>query len=110
MFISTCRIIYRGLSADWIFHVTDPYPRRKDTWWNRDPRARPLTCIDWSEVCTADEECSPTHERHPERGSEYEFTREALNKSTTFAAIQFQLGKALVAQDSVGDFESRQLS
>jgi hypothetical protein len=86
MFISTCRIIYRGLSADWIFHVTDPYPRRKDTWWNRDPRARPLTCIDWSEVCTADEECSPTHERHPERGSEYEFTREALNKSTTFSS------------------------
>lgn len=61
-------------------------------------------------MCTADEECSPTHELHPECGSEYEFTREALNRSTTFAAIQFQLGKALVAQDSVGDFESRQLS
>lgn len=35
-----------------------------------------------------------------------EFTRSALRKSTTFHAIQFRLGTALVAQESVGDYES----
>lgn len=40
------------------------------------------------------------------QNNEYEFTRSALRKSTTFHAIQFRLGTALVAQESVGDFES----
>jgi hypothetical protein len=45
-------------------------------------------------------------EEHSEYGKEYEFTRSALRKSTTFHAIQFRLGTALVAQESVGDYES----
>jgi hypothetical protein len=108
MFISTCRIIYAGPSDDYIFHVADEYPHGNGKWWNKDPRARPLACIDWNEICTAVGDCSPMN-KDADYGSEYEFTRFALKKSTTFQAIRFRLGSALVAQESVGDFESLQL-
>lgn len=106
MFISSCRIVYTGPSKDYIFHADEQYPHRRDRYWNPDPRARPLTCIDWNEVCTSEGHCSPMDEEHPEYGAEYEFTRTALRRSTTFKAIQFRLGTALVAQESVGDYES----
>jgi hypothetical protein len=106
MFISSCRIVYTGPSKDYIFHADEEYPPRRDRYWNPDPRARPLACVDWNEVCTPDGKCSPMDEEHSEYGKEYEFTRSALRKSTTFHAIQFRLGTALVAQESVGDYES----
>ena len=48
-------------------------------------------------------------EEYPEYGLEYEFTRTALRKSRIFHAFQFRLGAALVAQESLGDYESVQL-
>lgn len=107
MFISTGRIIYTGPSNDYIFNAMDKYQSNK--YRNADPRARPLACIDWNEVCTHDGVCSPMDEEHEEYGPAYEFTRAALRKSGTFHSIQFRLGAALVAQESVSDYESSPL-
>lgn len=106
MFISSCHIIYTKPSTDYIFFADEEYPKGDQTYRNPDPRARPLACVDWSEVCTANGECAPADEEHPEYGKEYEFTREALLKSTIFKSIEFRGGRALLAQEKVTDFES----
>lgn len=112
MFVSTCRIIYKGSSSNYIFHANQEYSRRPGTYWNPDPRARPLACIDWNEVCTHNgEDCSPMDKEHEEyHDNEYEFTREALRKSKTFNSIQFRLGAAFVAQEGISDDLSRGLN
>jgi len=49
-------------------------------------------------------------EEHEGYGTEFEFTRSALRKSTTFHAIEFRLGNALLALESIGDYESLPLN
>jgi hypothetical protein len=49
-------------------------------------------------------------EQHKDFGIEYEFVREAFQKSTTFKAIQFRRGAALLAQDVVRDYDSPKLN
>jgi hypothetical protein len=107
MFISICRIIYTGRSIDYVFHATDDYHSTHDRYYSKDPRARILACVDWNEFCSPDGlKCASMDEEHGEYGPEYEFMRAALKKSDSFHAIQFRLGNGLVAQESVGDYES----
>lgn len=113
IFISPCRIIYTGRCEDPIFLATDeldedgwPSPR----FYNQDPRARVLIAIDQMEVCPHDPEtCYPPDEEYPEYGVEYEFVRAAMRRTSTFRSIEYRLGSALVAAESISDFESRQL-
>ena len=131
MFISSCRIIYRGPSRDEVFPATEEYPTGSGRFRNADTRARLLACIDWNQVCTPDDECSSMEveqdcpgeskkkniEKQPEYGQDeehicsvdYEYTRAALRQSTIFKSIHFRLGDALVAQEKVGDYESFEL-
>jgi hypothetical protein len=110
MFISSCRIFYAGRSNDYIFPADQDLINCPGKFCNTDPRARPLACIDWNEICTHNGICSPMEEEHEEYGTEFEFTRSALRKSTAFHAIEFRLGNALLAQESVGDYESLPLN
>ncbi|KIW65559.1 hypothetical protein, variant [Phialophora macrospora] len=109
MFISSCRIIYRGACEDHIFPATEEYPPGSSRFRNADPRARPLACIDWNEVCTHDGVCDSMEEGVEGYGIGYEFTRSAMRQSTTFKAIKARLGNALLANEKVGDYESFRL-
>lgn len=109
MFIASCRIIYTGPSQDYIFHSDEPFSN-DGKYWNPDPRARPLACVDSTEVCSSDQNCSKIDQEHRKHEKEYEFVRSALRRSTIFQSIRFRLGTALVAQESVGDFISRPLA
>lgn len=109
MFIASCRIIYTGSSEDYIFHSNMPF-LDSGKYWNPDPRARPLACVDSIEVCSSDHNCSNIDQQHEKHEKEYEFVRSALRKSTTFQSIRFRLGTALVAQEKVGDFVSLPLA
>src|SRR2546423_13865627 len=76
LFISPCRIVYTGRCEDYIFAATDEiygedWPPHR--FYNPDPRARVLVCIDQMDVCTHDEKhCFPADDEHPEYGIEYE--------------------------------------
>src|SRR5882757_2126730 len=88
MFISTCRIIYRGPCEDYVFPATKEYPPGTGRYRNGDPRARILTCIDWNEVCTPSGVCKSMEDEYEENGIAYEFTRSALRESTIYKSIK----------------------
>ncbi|KAM0820696.1 hypothetical protein AB5N19_06516 [Seiridium cardinale] len=113
IFISPCRIIYSGRCEDYVFQATDEL--RGEGWppyryYNRDPRARVLIAIDQMEVCMPDaDHCFHPEKEYPENGVVYEMVRTALRRSSSFRSIRYRLGSALVAAESISDFESRQL-
>ncbi|KAK6081590.1 hypothetical protein SCUP515_02837 [Seiridium cupressi] len=113
IFISPCRIIYSGRCEDYVFQATDEL--RGEGWpphrhYNRDPRARVLIAIDQMEVCMPDtDHCFHPEKEYPENGVLYEMVRTALRRSSSFRSIRYRLGSALVAAESISDFESRQL-
>lgn len=117
MFINSCRIFYEEASEDPIF----PADRRRpntDLWTNNDSRARPLACIDWIETCPYQGKCGPPYagdgDQRDERGQKLSkfdvFTRYAMNKSTTFHAIEYQGATGLDAQYKIKDDTSLPLS
>ena len=117
MFIQSGRIFYKEASQDLIFPADLPYDPVDwpGLYFNSDPRARPLACVDRSEVCTHDESiCLPPSDPTPlhlrgREGEEYEFVRLAMAKSTTYQSIQYGLGSALNASLRIADFVSKQL-
>ncbi|KAJ9615771.1 hypothetical protein H2200_001848 [Cladophialophora chaetospira] len=111
MFITSCRIFYKGKCSDYIFPANLSYGPGdlEHLYINPDPRARPLTCVDWIEICTHDEKsCGPLSKENSE-DAEYEYVRLALRKSNAFHAIQYGLGAALDASSKIGDFVSQKL-
>lgn len=110
MFIAPCHILYSGQSHDDIFRIDQVYPYDNDPYWSSDPRPRPLACVDSNEVCASDGRCWPMTESRPEQGAAFGFVRSALRRSKVYDSIKFRLGTALVAQDSVSQYVSRQLS
>ncbi|ETS73756.1 hypothetical protein PFICI_14702 [Pestalotiopsis fici W106-1] len=112
IFISPCRIAYNGRCEDPIFLATDDLGDigLPNKFYREDTRARVLIAIDEMEVCRQkDTDCYPPSESNPEFGIEYEFVRTALRRSSTFQSIENRLGEALVASESISDFESPQL-
>lgn len=113
IFISPCRIIYSGRCEDYIFQATEELTGEgwpKHRFYNQDPRARVLIAIDHMEICMPDaDHCFHPDEEHPENGIEYEIVRTALRRSSSFRSIRYRLGSALIATESISDFESRQL-
>lgn len=109
MFINSCRIFYEENSHDDVFPA-DRRWRNGDLWTNNDSRARPLACLDWIEVCTDDGHCSPSHEPIDDDDPNIAFTKVAVNKSTTFDAIEYRGATGLEAQEMIKDDTSLPLS
>ncbi|KAK3686689.1 hypothetical protein LTR37_019569 [Vermiconidia calcicola] len=110
MFINSCRIYYKEDSDDRIFPADRRWARNPELWTNNDSRARPLACIDWTEVCTHQGTCVPPYQDDQDGDEHYMFTRFALNKSTAFHAIEFRGAAGLDAQYKIRGDTSLPLS
>lgn len=78
---------------------------RKPYYFNADPRARALACVDTSELCSPDGTIcwSMTSPLPPDIQSspEYWLMKWSLENSNTYDSIKWRLGTALLAQESV---------
>ncbi|KAK5945744.1 hypothetical protein PMZ80_002952 [Knufia obscura] len=108
LFVASCRIKYTGPSDDYIFPATRLF-KNGPYYYNFEPVSRPLACIDSSEVCSSDGNCSRIDQEHRSREREYEFVRAALRRSTTYQSIQSRLGNALNATEKIRDTVSYEL-
>ena len=115
IFIAGCRIFYEDKSRDVIFPALREYNHEADPglYINTDARARPLACVDHSEVCTHDEKtCLPAFEETAgsiprDEAAQYEFVRLAMRKSNTYHSIRYGLGSALNASTLIADLISK---
>jgi hypothetical protein len=117
MFISSTHIYHVEASFDSIFPATtkksfgdlrDPY------YYNSDPRARPMACVDTTDLCFGDGEIcwsmtSPLPPNVPDSGA-YWLMKWALEKSNTYESIKYRLGSALLAAKNVAQYVSTPLS
>lgn len=110
LFINSCRIFYKEDFDDPIFPADRRWPGNSGLWTNNDSRARPLACIDWTEVCTQQGTCAPPYQGDQDENENYVFTRFALNKSTAFHAIEFRGAAGLDAQYKIRGDTSLPLS
>ena len=104
-------------SFDPVFHATMPQKFegiRKPFYYNSDPRARPIACVDTTELCSPDgSKCwSMTAPLPPDipRTAAYWLMKWSLESSTIYQSLSFRLGTALLAQEYVSQFVSRPLS
>ncbi len=108
MFISSTHIYHTERSFDPIFYADEPRyfeGRREPFYYNSDPRARVLACIDKSEVCSPNgKTCWSMTAPVPEEKSPppaYWLMKWSLENSNTYDSIKWRLGTALLAQESV---------
>ena len=104
-------------SFDPIFPANEPRyfeGFRKPYYYNADPRARALACVDMSELCSPDGRIcwSMTSPLPPDIQSspEYWLMKWSLENSNTYDSIKWRLGTALLAQESVSQSVSIPLS
>ena len=104
-------------SFDPIFPAKEPHyfdDYREAYYFNADPRARALACVDTSELCSPDgTTCwSMTSALPPDVQSTpgYWLMKWALENSNTYDSIKWRLGTALLAQESVSQSISIPLS
>ena len=104
-------------SFDPIFPANEPRyfeGFREPYYYNADPRARALACVDTSELCSPDgTTCwSMTSPLPPDIRSspEYWLMKWSLENSNTYDSIKWRLGTALLAQESVSQSVSIPLS
>lgn len=116
-FVSSMHIYHVKPSFDPIFPANEPRyfeDFRKPYYYNADPRARALACVDTSELCSPDgTTCwSMTSPLPPDIQSspEYWLMKWSLANSNTFDSIKWRLGTALLAQESVSQSVSIPLS
>lgn len=116
LFTSALRIFYPEMNDDPVFPADrefDVHGDGSELWyWKSDPKARVIGCLDRNEMCTEDGTKCWTLEDEPtefQLHSEYWFMKFALAKATIYDAIQSRLGDALVAQEMVTGFQSRDL-
>ena len=87
---------------------------RKPLFFNADPRARALACVDTSELCSPDgKTCWSMNSPLPpdiQSSSGYWFMKWSLESSNIYDSIKWRLGTALLAQESVSQFVSNPLS
>jgi hypothetical protein len=104
-----------------IWHIepsTDPiFPAEEDRiingvryYYNADPRARALACVDKTQVCTYDgRKCWSQFDDLPDSIKDtagYWLLHLSLQQSTIYDAIALRLGTALLAQEFVSGFRS----
>ena len=104
-------------SFDPIFPAKEPHyfdDYREAYYFNADPRARALACVDTSELCSPDgTTCwSMTSALPPDVNSSpgYWLMKWALENSNIYDSIKWRLGTALLAQESVSQSISIPLS
>ena len=104
-------------SLDPIFPANEPRyfdGYREPYYYNADPRARPLACVDTSELCSPDgTTCwSMTSPLPPDTQSSpgYWLMKWSLENSNIYDSIKWRLGTALLAQESVSQSVSIPLS
>ena len=113
MFISSTHIYHTDRSFDPIFYADEPRyfeGLRDPLYYNSDPRARVLACVDKSEVCSPDgQHCWSMTAILPEQVSlprAYWLMKWSLENSNIYDSIKWRLGTALLAQESVSQFVS----
>ena len=108
MFISSMHVYHMKRSSDPIFFADEPRyfeGLRDPLYYNSDPRARALACIDKSEVCSPDGSvCRSMTAPAPAKISSphaYWLMKWSLENSNIYDSIKWRLGTALLAQESV---------
>jgi hypothetical protein len=121
IFISSLRIYYKEWSNDPIFPADKEVyleGERKPWFRNSDPRARPLACINYIEVCLGDAKtCWPMNDHLPKDASnntispppEFWLMYASLLKTDIYNAIEKRLGRGLIAQSKVSQYFSEAL-
>jgi hypothetical protein len=116
IFVSSLRISYKKWSDDPIFPADKEVflPGERKPWFrNSDPRARPLACINYIEVCLADgKTCWPMNADQPPDAvtpPEFWLMFASLRRTDIYNAIEKRLGRGLIAQSKVSQFFSEAL-
>ena len=117
IFVSSMHLYHVKPSFDPIFPANEPRyfeGFREPFYYNADPRARALACVDTSELCSPDgTTCwSMTSPLPPNIQSSpaYWLMKWSLENSNTYDSIKWRLGTALLAQESVSQSVSNPLS
>ena len=113
IFISSIHIYHTERSFDPIFYADEPRyfeDLREPLYYNSDPRARVLACVDKSEVCSPDgKHCWSMTATLPEQvppPRAYWLMKWSLENSNIYDSIKWRLGTALLAQESSSQSES----
>ncbi|KAH8650856.1 hypothetical protein BGZ60DRAFT_420995 [Tricladium varicosporioides] len=121
IFVSSLRILYAKRSDDPIFPADKEYfwgEHRRPWFRNSNPRARPLACINYIEVCLGDgKTCWPMNGHIPKDDAgnlvptppEFWLMYASLLKTDVFNSIVKRLGRGLLAQSMVSQYFSEAL-
>lgn len=117
MFISSMHIYHTHRSEDPVFPAETKryFPGFRDPFYfNADPRARPLACVDETSVCSPDgNTCWSMDAPNPRRSASdpaYWLMKWSLENSDTYDAIKWRLGSALLAHDKIAQSVSSPLA
>ena len=117
MFVSSMHIYHLKPSYDPIFPATQPHyldEYHDPYYYNSDPRARVLACVDTTELCSPDgTTCWSMTANLPDKVPDapaYWLMKWSLESSTTEESIKWRLGTALLAQERISDSRSQPLS
>lgn len=118
VFVSSSHIFHIQPSFDPIFPAQNRRPFEgsfQDYFYNADPRARPLACVDTSEVCSAAHggRCWAMREVvSPDVRSDPAFwlMKWSLESSNIYDSLAWRLGAAFLAQQKVSQFISTPLA
>ena len=116
LFVSSMHIYHTKPSFDPIFHATEPRyfdDSREPYYYNADPRARALGCVDTTELCSPDSKAcwsmtAPVPPNVPSSPA-YWLMKWSLERSNIYDSIKRPLGTALQAQQSINQFVSNPL-
>ncbi|KAL9586411.1 MAG: hypothetical protein Q9212_000925 [Teloschistes hypoglaucus] len=113
IFVASMHIYHTKPSLDPIFHATEPRyfdGYRDPYYYNSDPRARVLACVDKTELCSPDgKTCWPPSApppRHSPSPPPYWLTKWSLRDSNIYSSLNLRQGAALLAQESISQFIS----
>lgn len=117
MFISPMHVYHEKPSLDPIFYANKPRlipGLRRPYYYNPDPRARALACVDRSQLCSPDGDIcwSMTTSPVPDKFSSppaYWLMKWSLDNSNIYDSIKWRLGTALLAQESISQSVSTPL-
>ena len=113
IFVSSNHIYHTTPSLDPIFPATKPRyfpPEREPYYYNSDPFARALACVDTTELCSPNgQTCWSMLPNSASHNAAYWLMKLSLENSNIYDSIKWRLGTALLAQESVSQFISQPL-